>query len=103
MSSAVQEAGDFIKQCLGGTQDEALLFCGSGTTAALKKLQECMGIVVPSCLRKQVLRTLDPDERWVVFVGPYEHHSNLLSWRESLGEVNIVFQTLGLLFRFLLD
>jgi selenocysteine lyase/cysteine desulfurase len=23
----------------------------------------------------------------VVFVGPYEHHSNLLSWRRSLTEV----------------
>lgn len=25
--------------------------------------------------------------RWVVFVGPYEHHSNVLSWRQSLAEV----------------
>ena len=23
----------------------------------------------------------------MVFVGPYEHHSNLLTWRESLAEV----------------
>ena len=23
----------------------------------------------------------------MVFVGPYEHHSNLLSWRQSLAEV----------------
>ena len=23
----------------------------------------------------------------VIFVGPFEHHSNLLPWRESCGEV----------------
>ncbi|MFL6189675.1 MAG: aminotransferase, partial [Actinomycetes bacterium] len=26
-------------------------------------------------------------DRPVVFVGPYEHHSNLLPWRESPAEV----------------
>ena len=30
---------------------------------------------------------LGSTERWVVFVGPYEHHSNLLSWRQSIAEV----------------
>ena len=29
----------------------------------------------------------------VVFVGPYEHHSNLLPWRELGGEVVHVDQT----------
>jgi selenocysteine lyase/cysteine desulfurase len=46
-----------------------------------------MGIAVPSILREKMLRCLSEEERWVVFVGPYEHHSNLLSWRQSLAEV----------------
>lgn len=46
-----------------------------------------MGIAVPSTLRSRVLATLQPSERWVVFVGPYEHHSNLLTWRQSLADV----------------
>ncbi|CAN6463842.1 unnamed protein product [Victoria cruziana] len=83
----VHEAANYIKSCMGGGADDALLFCGSGTTAAIKRLQEVMGIAVPSTLRSRVLGTLRPDERWVVFVGPYEHHSNLLSWRQSLAEV----------------
>ncbi|XP_059431498.1 uncharacterized protein LOC132165000 [Corylus avellana] len=83
----VHEATKYIKKCLGGGHDDALLFCGSGTTAAIKRLQEVMGIAVPSILRDRVLKCLGKEERWVVFVGPYEHHSNLLSWRQSLGQV----------------
>lgn len=83
----VHEAGKYIKKCLGGGDDDALLFCGQGTTTAIKRLQEVMGIAVPSILRERVINTLGTQERWVVFVGPYEHHSNLLSWRQTLAEV----------------
>ncbi|XP_031475633.1 uncharacterized protein LOC116247591 [Nymphaea colorata] len=83
----VHDAAKYIKTCMGGGADDALLFCGSGTTAAIKRLQEVMGIAVPSTMRSRVLGLLRPEERWVVFVGPYEHHSNLLSWRQSLAEV----------------
>ena len=87
MTKMVHEATDYIKTCLGGGQDDAIIFCGSGATAAIKRLQEVMAISVPSILRHRVLKTLSPEERWVVFVGPHEHHSNLLSWRQSLAEV----------------
>lgn len=83
----VHEASEYIKKCLGGGEDDALILCGSGTTAAIKRLQEVMGIAVPSILRERVLKSLSREERWVVFVGPHEHHSNLLSWRQSLAEV----------------
>ncbi|XP_077246656.1 uncharacterized protein LOC143886530 [Tasmannia lanceolata] len=81
------EASRYIKRCMGGGPDDALMFCGSGTTAAIKRLQEVMGIAVPSTMRSRLVKNLRPEERWVVFVGPYEHHSNLLSWRQSLVEV----------------
>ncbi|XP_042514896.1 probable cysteine desulfurase [Macadamia integrifolia] len=83
----VKEATRYIKNCLGAGPDDALIFCGSGTTAAIKRLQEVMGIAVPSTMRDRILTSLQSEERWVVFVGPYEHHSNLLSWRNSLAEV----------------
>ena len=83
----VHEASNYIKRCLGGDQDDAIMFCGSGTTAAIKRLQEVMGITVPSILRDSVINCLTNEKRWVVFIGPYEHHSNLLSWRQSLAEV----------------
>lgn len=83
----VHESREYIKKCLGGGEEDALILCGSGTTAAIKRLQEVMGITVPSIIRERVLRSLNKEERWVVFIGPYEHHSNLLSWRQSLAQV----------------
>jgi selenocysteine lyase/cysteine desulfurase len=40
---------------------------------------------------KHNLRSQIPEnERPVVFIGPYEHHSNELPWRESLGTVVVI-------------
>ncbi|KAG5575145.1 hypothetical protein H5410_055279 [Solanum commersonii] len=86
----VHEAAAYVKKCLGGGEEDAIIFCGSGSTAAIKRLQEVMGISVSSTLREKVLTRCfrnETKERWVVFVGPYEHHSNILSWRQSLAEV----------------
>ncbi|KAF0888119.1 hypothetical protein E2562_010822 [Oryza meyeriana var. granulata] len=78
----------YFNRCMGVGAGDALLFCGAGTTAAIKRLQEAMGMAVPSWeMRGRLAAQLRPDERWVVFVGPYEHHSNLLSWRRSLADV----------------
>ncbi|KAF6163613.1 hypothetical protein GIB67_036073 [Kingdonia uniflora] len=82
----VSEATKYIKKCLGGGSKDAIAFCGSGATAAVKRLQEVMAVSVPSTMRDRMLKCLLIEERWVVFVGPYEHHSNLLSWRQSLVE-----------------
>ncbi|XP_059659751.1 uncharacterized protein LOC132306385 [Cornus florida] len=83
----VHDASMYVKSCLGGKEEDAILFVGSGTTAAIKRLQEVMGLAVASTMKDRVLTSLRDEERWVVFVGPYEHHSNLLSWRQSLAEV----------------
>ena len=84
----VHKAARYVKRCVGAGPGDALLFCGSGTTAAIKRLQEVIGIAVPSVeLRARVAAQLRAEEQWVVFVGPYEHHSNQLSWRRSLAEV----------------
>ncbi|PIN20608.1 Cysteine desulfurase [Handroanthus impetiginosus] len=83
----VHEAANYVKKCLGGGEDDPIMFCGSGSTAAIKRLQEVMGLAIPSILRERMLKCLSNEERWVVLVGPYEHHSNILSWRESLAEV----------------
>ncbi|KAI3506244.1 hypothetical protein L1887_28600 [Cichorium endivia] len=64
------EATRFVKKCLGGTQDDSLLFCESGTTAAIKRLQEVMGISIPSILRERVLNScVTSEERWVTRLG----------------------------------
>ncbi|KAM3387958.1 hypothetical protein ACQJBY_010644 [Aegilops geniculata] len=84
----VHKAARYIKRCMGAGAGDALLFCGAGTTAAIKRLQEVIGVALPSVeMRDRLSAQLRAEERWVVFVGPYEHHSNLLSWRRSLAEV----------------
>uniref|UniRef100_A0A0D9XXL6 Aminotransferase class V domain-containing protein n=1 Tax=Leersia perrieri TaxID=77586 RepID=A0A0D9XXL6_9ORYZ len=85
----VHKAARYVKRCMGGGAGDELLFCGAGTTAAIKRLQEAMGVAAPApaSQRARLVAQLRREERWVVFVGPYEHHSNLLSWRRSLADV----------------
>ncbi|XP_044327818.1 probable cysteine desulfurase [Triticum aestivum] len=84
----VHKAARYIKRCMGAGPGDALIFCGAGTTAAIKRLQEIIGVALPSVeMRNRLSAQLRAEERWVVFVGPYEHHTNLLSWRQSLAEV----------------
>lgn len=59
--------------------------CGTGATGAIKKFQELMGIYIPPRTLKRYGHK--PENLPVVFVGPYEHHSNELSFREGLCEV----------------
>lgn len=59
--------------------------CGTGATGAIKKFQELMGLYIPPRTLKRYGHK--PQNLPVVFVGPYEHHSNELSFREALCEV----------------
>lgn len=66
-----------IAACCEANEDDAVIFAGSGATAGIHKLVRLFGA---DCL--------DPDgQRPLVILGPYEHHSNLLPWRESGAEV----------------
>ena len=73
-----EEARALIHRVVGGTNDHVVVFCGSGCTGAVAKLAAVLGLA-PG-------QTID-GPRPVVFVGPYEHHSNELQWRESEAEV----------------
>ncbi|MGY2893272.1 aminotransferase class V-fold PLP-dependent enzyme [Deinococcus sp. UYEF24] len=86
-TALAHQASEYIKGQLGADQSCKLVFCGSGSTAAVRRLQDILGLSVPSVHRERMLAALPPSERPVVFVGPYEHHSNEVSWRESLAEV----------------
>jgi selenocysteine lyase/cysteine desulfurase len=91
-TALAHQASEYIKGQLGaggwGADSSCkLIFCGSGSTAAVRRLQDILGLSVPSIHRERLLASLPPQQRPVVFVGPYEHHSNEVSWRESLAEV----------------
>lgn len=86
-TALAHQASEYIKGQLGADGSCKLVFCGSGSTAAVRRLQDILGLSVPSVHRERLLDSLPPQQRPVVFVGPYEHHSNEVSWRESLAEV----------------
>jgi selenocysteine lyase/cysteine desulfurase len=84
-----EEARRIIRDAVGGTDAHAVVFCGSGMTAAINKLVDILNIRIPADLDDRYgLRAHIPlAERPVVFIGPYEHHSNELPWRESIADV----------------
>jgi selenocysteine lyase/cysteine desulfurase len=93
-----EEARAIIRAAVGGTPERhAVIFCGSGSTAAIDKLVGVMNLRIPRDLdRKYGLSGhIAAEERPVVFIGPYEHHSNELPWRESIADVVVIGEDLN--------
>ena len=85
-----EDARAIIRDALGGNADDhAIIFCGSGSTGAINKLVDVLNLRLPANLndRYDLLARIPAAERPVVFIGPYEHHSNELPWRESIADV----------------
>ena len=78
-----------IHRAVGGSAEDVVIFAGSGATGAIHKLVECMNLAIPAELeaRYGLSAKIPEEERPVVFIGPYEHHSNELPWRESIADV----------------
>jgi selenocysteine lyase/cysteine desulfurase len=91
-----------IKQAVNAGPDGRIIACGTGATGAIDRMQQLVGVKLPAASRvlleglmagffgrpqtaefEAYCRRHQP----VVFVGPYEHHSNEISWRESLATV----------------
>ncbi len=87
-----EEARQIIRKAVNGSNDDQVIFCGSGATAAINKLIDILGIRLPADLDRdyELGRHIPATERPVVFIGPYEHHSNELPWRESIADVEAI-------------
>ena len=87
-----EEARQIIHDAIGGTDEHLVIFCGSGATAAVSKLIGILELRLPDgpARRYRLLDQIPPLERPVVFVGPYEHHSNELPWRETIADVVVI-------------
>lgn len=84
-----EEAREIIHNAVGGGDDDVVIFCGSGATGAINKMIDILNIRIPADLdvKYKFVEQIPKSERPVVFIGPYEHHSNELPWRESIAEV----------------
>jgi len=98
MTRLLHDAEASIKRSVNAGERGRIIACGTGATGAIHKLQELVGVALAPATRRRL------DELWraagsgdfssraaerqpVVFVGPYEHHSNEVSWREGLSTV----------------
>ncbi|MBC7282209.1 aminotransferase class V-fold PLP-dependent enzyme [Hoeflea sp.] len=77
-----ETARETIRRAVGADQRHAVIFTGSGATSAANKLVRALQLqaLLP---HRALAAGLPEDELPVVFVGPYEHHSNDLPWRET--------------------
>ncbi|RST88099.1 aminotransferase class V-fold PLP-dependent enzyme [Aquibium carbonis] len=72
-----REARAAIGRCCSAGDDHAVIFAGSGATAGINRLVNLFGIT----------QAVASGAGARVIIGPYEHHSNILAWRESGAEI----------------
>jgi len=89
MTELREEARRVIRKSVRAGPDDVVLFVGPGATSALNKLVGLLGLRIAEPLEREfgLSRHIPAARRPVVFVGPYEHHSNELPWLESVAEV----------------
>ena len=89
-----EDARAIIRGAVGGDEDTVVIFAGSGCTGAIDKLVGILGLRIPSSMddRYHLSDTIAAEQRPVVFLGPFEHHSNELPWRESVADVVVIPQ-----------
>ena len=102
MTKLLHEAERRIKSAVNAGEDGCIVACGTGATAAIDKLQQILGVAISPAtahMLRQLLAKIDESGQVetmearlrqlspIVFVGPYEHHSNEVSWREGLADV----------------
>lgn len=89
-----EDARSLILEAVGGDSETVVIFAGSGCTGAIDKLIGILGLRIPAELedRYRLSDVIPAEERPVVFIGPYEHHSNELPWRESIADVVVIPQ-----------
>jgi selenocysteine lyase/cysteine desulfurase len=87
MTSLLHQAESMIKACLNaGPNGRLVLSQSTGATGAINKLQQIIGVYIPPATKLNLGANLQQQVHLqpVVFVGPYEHHSNEVSWRQGL-------------------
>ncbi len=77
MTRLRREARGMIGNFCGATDQHAVIFTGSGATSGINRLVKLFGVTDAVAAGRDVR----------IIIGPYEHHSNILPWRESGAEV----------------
>ncbi len=98
----LHQAEQVIKRAVNAGDRGRIIACGSGSTGAIDKAQQLIGVALTPATRQLLLTLLEQcfgkdgcgrfeqfrqQHQPVIFVGPYEHHSNEVTWREGLATV----------------
>ncbi len=107
MTELLHEAERIIKKAVNAGRHGKIIFTESGTTGGITRLQQILGVYWPPATRERInlflgsclerdpsrtecnrqLRDFIQNHKPIVFVGPYEHHSNEIMWRQTLCDV----------------
>lgn len=92
ISAHVDAAHAKVRRAMRGTEDDVIVFTGSGATAAVNKLITCLGIRISDPLQQRFgwASELPSQERPIVILSRMEHHSNDLPWRETIADIEYV-------------
>lgn len=82
-----REARELLGEMVNAQPEkDVVLFCGNGTTASINKMVSILGFHALHSMKQEQ----EGFGRPVVFTSMYEHHSNLLPWREAGCEVIMI-------------
>lgn len=111
MTRAYEQSKQIIKDHVNASSSDKLIYCGSGMTGAISKLQRILGLKIPERFESFLEGAEVEDSRRlvskvkameaqkyhfkenykpVVFVSHMEHHSNHTSWLETICDVEII-------------
>lgn len=93
MQRCYEEARSSLKNSLELEEDFLVIPSGYGATGAIKRFQELMGLYIPPAVCKRLGSKPEVEKKPLVIVGPYEHHSNELGFRESICDIHRVPMT----------
>lgn len=105
MTKILLKSEVIIKNHLNAGDNCFVIPVGTGATGAIECLAKIVGVYIPPATKKTIESIINEyygndksidditsnDENLkhlpLVFIGPYEHHSNILMWEEGLAEV----------------
>ncbi len=110
MTELLHQAENLIKKAFNADKNCYIIATGTGATGAIAKFQEIIGIRIPPATKNRLLAILEKSSdqnnidqklrekldleinhhKPIVFIGPYEHHSNDIMWREGIVEVHTI-------------
>lgn len=92
ITQLVEQAYQQVCRGLGADERDVVIFTGAGSTAAINRIILAMGLRIPDQISSvNDCRDCLPDElRPIIFRSMMEHHSNDISWRETIGETRFV-------------